>query len=249
MKNKVNRLYKDLAWLWPIWEDVEEYRRESELFARLIRKYAKIEVHSLLDMGCGGGKFVFHLKKHFTVMGIDISEAMLSNAKKLNPKCTFCHGDMRDFGLNRQFDSVLIDDSITYMTTEEDLLKVFQGAYEHLKGGGVMIVFPDDCKESFSQNKTDVSTSRSSSKPDNVDITFIVNNYDPNPEDDTCESTFIYLIRENGKLRIEQDFHVCGLFTLDVWRKSLGEAGFGVYEEGRGDDSKGLPLFVCIKPL
>ena len=33
MKNYVNRLYKDLAWLWPHWEDVEEYRKESELFA------------------------------------------------------------------------------------------------------------------------------------------------------------------------------------------------------------------------
>lgn len=44
MRNNVNRLYKDLAWLWPIWEDVEEYRRESELFAGLIKQYAGVEV-------------------------------------------------------------------------------------------------------------------------------------------------------------------------------------------------------------
>ena len=37
-----------------------------------------------------------------------------------------------------------------------------------------------------------------------MEITFIENNYDPNPEDDTYETTFIFLIREKGKLRIEQ---------------------------------------------
>jgi hypothetical protein len=156
---------------------------------------------------------------------------------------------MRDLDLNRQFDSVFIDDSIAYIVTEGDLLKTFQCAYKLLRTGGVMITYPDICKENFKQNKTEVSACRSSSKPDNVDVTFIVNHYDTNPDDDTYESTFIYLIRENGKLRVEHDFHVCGLFTLDVWRKLLREAGFEVNEEGWCDDTERLPVFACIKPI
>jgi SAM-dependent methyltransferase len=245
MKNSANRLYGDLAWLWPIWEDVEEYRKESELFTKLIKQNAKIEVHSLLDMGCGGGKNAFHLKRHFAVTGIDISEAMLSNAKNLNPECEFLVGDMREFDLGRQFDSAFINDSITYMTTKEDLFNTFRSAYKHLRAGGLMITYPDVCKETFSQNKTRVSTPKAS----NMDITFVENSYDPNPEDDTYELTFIFLIREAGKLRIEHDFHICGLFTLDVWGRLLREAGFTVREEGWDQDTQNLPVFVCAKPL
>ena len=243
MRKKTNRLYKDLAWLWPIWEDVEEYRAESELFTRLIKRHARIKVRSLLDIGCGGGKNVFHLKKHFKVTGIDKSKAMLANAKKQNPECEFYLGDMRNLNLKRQFDSVFINDAITYMTTKNDLLKVFRTAHKHLKPGGVMITYPDGCKEKFEQNETTIWKSETV----DMDITFIENQYDPNPEDDTFETTLIYLIRRNGKLRIEHDFHVCGLFTLSVWRKSLKQAGFEIHEKKGGEETEGLPVFACVK--
>lgn len=245
MRKGKNRLYKDLAWLWPLWENVEEYRQESELFARLIKKYAKIKVCTLLDMGCGGGKNAFHLKKHFAVTGIDISKAMLKNAKKLNPECDFQIADMRSLDLKRQFDSVFINDSIVYMTTKGDLLKVFRSAYKHLKPGGVMITYPDKCKEVFKQNETTIWSSRR----DDMDLTFIENNYDPNPRDNTFEATLIYLIRKRGKLRIEQDLHVCGLFSLDVWRASLRQAGYEVHERVERVDTQDIPVFSCVRPL
>ncbi len=243
MRKNVNRLYKDLAWLWPLWEDVEVYRKESQLFVRLIKKFAEIKVHSLLDMGCGGGKNAFHLKKYFAVTGIDISRPMLANAKKQNPDCKFHLTDMRNFDLKQKFDSVFINDSITYMTTKRDLLKVFRSAYKHLRAGSVMITYPDECKERFKQNETNIWTS----KTDDMEITFIENQYDPNPKDDTFEKTLVYLIRKNGKLRIEHDLHVCGLFSLDVWRKSLKRIGFEVYEEEGGNDAGDLPVFSCVK--
>jgi len=247
MKNNINRLYNDLAWLWPIWEDVEEYRRESEYFTELIKRYSKIEVNSLSDMGCGIGKFIYHLKQNFVVTGIDISQDMLSNAKKLNPECTFHQADMRDFNLKQQFDSVLINDSITYTTNQKELLTTFQNAYKHLKAGGVMVAFPDFCRESFPYNSTEVSIARASLKPDNIDVTFVENRFDPNPEDECFETTLIYLIREDGKLRVEHDFHILGLFTLDVWRKLLSEAGFKVNEHKSCNKTTDLPVFACVK--
>ncbi len=244
MRKKTNRLYKDLAWLWPLWEDVKVYRKESEQITRLIKKRAKIKVRTLLDIGCGGGKNVYHLKKHFKITGIDISKSMLSNAKKLNPKCEFHIGDMRNFDLGRQFDSVFINDASIYMTTQKDLLKVFNVAHKHLRTGGVMVTYPDQCKKSFKQNQTHVWRSKKS----DMDITFIENNYDPNPKDDTFESTMIFLIRKKGKLRIEHDFHLCGLFRLSVWRKLLRQAGFRVYAD-KDDRAGGIPTFACAKPL
>jgi len=244
MRKNVNRLYKDLAWLWPIWEDVEVYREESELFARLIRKHAKIKVRTLLDMGCGGGKNTFHLKRHFKVTGIDISRPMLGNAKKLNPESEFRLADMRDFDLKGQFDSVFINDAITYMTTKRDLFKVFKAAYKHLKPGGVMITHPDEVKERFKQDETNIWTSRR----DDMDITFIENQYDPNPKDDTFEKTLVYLIRKKGKLRVEHDSHVCGLFAIEIWRNSLQRSGFNLHQSRPKDDAEDIPVFCCVKP-
>jgi len=242
-KSNIASSPRDLACLWPIWEDIKVYKEESELFARLIKRHAKIKVRSLLDMGCGGGKNAFHLKRHFAVTGIDISKPMLANAKKQNPDCKFHPADMRNFDLKQQFDSVFINDSITYMTTKSDLLKVFRSAYKHLKAGGVMIIHPDECKERFKQNETTIWTSRTG----DMDITFIESQYDPNPKDVTFEKTLVYLIRQKGKLRIEHDFHICGLFPLDVWRKLLEKAGFEVYEEEGGKEIGDLPVFSCAK--
>ena len=244
MKKSVNRLYKDLAWLWPIWEDVEVYREESELFARLIRKHAKIKVRTLLDMGCGGSKNTFHLKRHFAVTGIDISKPMLANARKLNPECKFRSADMRDFDLKRQFDSVFLNNAIIYMTTKRDLLRVFRAAHRHLRPGGVMITYPDECKGRFEQNETTIWTA----KTDDMDITFIENQYDPNPKDNTFEKSLVYLIRKKGKLRIEHDSHVCGLFELEAWRKLLVKAGFRFREKKAGVAANDHPVFSCVKP-
>jgi cyclopropane fatty-acyl-phospholipid synthase-like methyltransferase len=244
VRRKTNRLYKDLAWLWPLWEDLDIYKKESDQIARLIKKHAKIKVRTLLDMGCGGGKNASFLKKHFKLTGIDISRQMLKNARKLNPECKFHIADMRNFDLKQEFDSVFINDAHNYMTTKRDLLKCFKMAYRHLRPGGVMIVHPDQTKSTFKQNSTHVWRS----KPGDMDITFIENNYDPNPRDNTFESTFVFLIRKKGKLRIEHDFHLGGLFTLNTWRKLLKQAGFRVYEE-KNNLTQGVPTFGCVKPL
>ena len=63
----------------------------------------------------------------------------------------------------------------------------------------------------------------------------------------------LYLIREDGKLRIEHDMHILGLFTLDTWRTTLRDAGFEVHEESNPgapseDARENTPTFVCVKP-
>ena len=238
------RLYNDLAWLWPLWGSVEEYREESEEAVELIKKHAQIKVESLLDITCGGGKNLFHFKKYFDAYGLDISNAMLDNARKLNPECNFYLADMRYCDLKRQFDAIYINDGIAYITSADDLLRTFQCAFNHLRGGGVMVCYAEFCKENFVQNKTQSTVS----KTDTMEITFIENSYDPDPDDDTFDAVMIYLIREKGILRIEHDFHICGTFTVDVWRDLLQKAGFKVTEYPRGANTFNAPSFACLKP-
>jgi ubiquinone/menaquinone biosynthesis C-methylase UbiE len=245
MKDKENRLYTDLAWIWPVWGGVEEYRPESEDAARMIMEFSRIEPKTILDITCGGGKNDFTLKKHFKVTGLDASEEMLENARKLNQECEYLQGDMRDFNLGRKFDAVYINDGIVYVTTAEDLGKVFASCARHLKNGGVMITIAEKFKGNFKQNETRVFNSES----DEPQIIYIENNYDPDPEDTVYETTFVYLIREKGKLRIEHDFHTCGIFTIDTWREKLAEAGFEVTERDMVYDGESYKTFICVKPL
>ena len=148
---KSARLYGDLSWLWPHWEDLEEYGQESEMIARLIIESSAKPVSTLLDMACGGGKHDFWLKRSFRVTGLDLSRNMLSHAAKLNPECRYVIGDMRDPGLKEKFDAVFINDGLLHICTLDDLGKVFNSARACLNPGGVMLCSAEASKESFEQ--------------------------------------------------------------------------------------------------
>jgi SAM-dependent methyltransferase len=153
----MNRLYDDLAWLWPMWGDPStEYRSYCDHVGSLFKKYSKREILSFLNLGCGGGKNVSNLKREFDVTGLDISPAMIELAKQSNPECAFVQADMRSFTLEKRYDVILVDDAVAYITAEEDLRSLFKNAYEHLFPGGVMIAGPDDTTETFEQNKTSI---------------------------------------------------------------------------------------------
>ena len=250
------RLYNDLAWLWPLWNFPSDpgYVAWAENVTRLIGKYSRIPARTLLNVACGGGTNAYNLKRHFEVIGVDISRPMLDLAKRLNPDCEFVLADMRSFSLGRQFDAVFIDDGITDISDRADLAAVFRTAFEHLRPGGVMVGGPDHVKETFRQNCTRISEADSPDKPASIEVTFVENDYDPDPTDDTYEFTLIYLIRENGVLRIETDHSIDGLFSLDTWRTMLQETGFEVHEEANAgassDDPRSeAPVFVCTKPV
>jgi SAM-dependent methyltransferase len=187
------RMYDDLAWLWPLMgqPDEEDWIAEAEEFVNAIQRYSRIQARTLLNLGCGGGKNDFTLKKHFAVAGVDISENMLANARRLNPEIEYAVGDMRTVRLGRMFDAVIIADSIDYMLTEGDLRAAFFTAFAHLKSGGVFCTYAEVTRERFQQNETECSTYARG----DVDIAFLNNSYDPDPTETTYESTFVWLIR------------------------------------------------------
>jgi SAM-dependent methyltransferase len=237
-------LYTDLAWLWPMWGDATaEYAQYCEYVTAMVRRYSERSATTLLDIGCGGGKNVLNLKRHFDITGLDLSPTMLAQAKELNPECTFVQGDMRVFKLDSTFDAVLMDDGITHMNSRADFVKAFRNAYAHLDPGGVLVATPDVTFESFQQNKTTTTPVTRGA----LDVVFIENIYDPDPTDEQYETTILYLIRDHGRLQIETDHWTMGLFSLDTWRYVLRETGFQVHEElfSLGEDE--YTVFACVK--
>jgi hypothetical protein len=171
---------------------------------------------------------------------------MLEHARRLNPEATYIQADLRMVRLGASFDAVIIADAIDYMLTEADLAAAFATAHAHLRPGGVFCTYAEYTREHFVQNRNKCLT-RSQG---DVALTFLENAYDPDASDTTFEATFVCLIRERGRLRIETDRGLLGLFDLPTWRRLLSAAGFEVVETRLDDeDEPPIPMFVCIKPF
>jgi SAM-dependent methyltransferase len=237
------RMYEDLAWLFPIITPPEDYDVEAAQFIQAIRQHARIPAHTLLDLGCGAGHNDHFLQADFQVTGIDLSEPMLALARKLNPDIEYLPGDMRTLRLGRLFDAVMVADSINYLCNEEDLRAVFQTAFAHLRPGGVFCTYSEEIPENFVQN----GTYTTAHKQDDLEIALVENYYDPDPTDTQFEMTFIYLIHQGGELRIESDLHLAGLFPVATWLRLLAEAGFEVTQ--KVFEGEAFPFYIGVKPL
>ena len=94
-----------------------------------------------LEIGSGTG----NLAKRFNendqdYTGLDYSESMLAIARERNENCTFIQGDMRDFNLEKQVDSIIITGrSTSYLTTNEDLNETFASLYNNITEQGIIV--------------------------------------------------------------------------------------------------------------
>jgi SAM-dependent methyltransferase len=217
-------LYADLAYLWPIVSPPEDYAEEAQYLREALRERLGPGRHTLLELGVGGGHVLSHLAGEFHPTAVDRSEDMLALSRKLNPGVEHHWGDMRSIRLKQSFDAVLVHDAINYMLSEDDLGAALATARAHLRTGGVLLVAPDWFKEDF----PGTAVHHWINGRDGLEVTFIEYVHDPDPADSTIESIFFFLISQGGKLRVEQDRHISGLFPRDTWLRLMSQAGFAV---------------------
>ncbi len=222
----LNRLYDDLAYLWPLLSPPEEYAEEAGHWRATLRELLGPGRHRVLELGVGGGHNLSHLTADFEATAVDLSGEMLAHSRRLNPSVRHHAGDMRHVRLGEKFAAVLIHDAISYMRSESDLAAVFATAAAHLEPGGVLVMAPDHFRDSFQGPVADHRTHSA----EGVHLTYFEYTYDPDPTDTTIETLYTYFILRDGRLRIEHDRHLTGLFPRSTWARLMREAGFG-YEE------------------
>jgi hypothetical protein len=242
---KLNRLYDEFAHLWPLISAPGEYAKEAQYWRDALREKLGPGRHEILELGVGGGHNLSHLTAEFQATAVDLSEKMLQNSIKLNPDVEHHVGDMRTVRLGRKFRAVIIHDAISYMLNEEDLRMTFATAVAHLEPGGVFITAPEYLQETFKGP----CVSHSTKSDGETELTHIEYVYDPDPTDTTIESIMFYLIREAGRLRIEQDRHVVGLFPLQRWLALMSEAGFEVERRPYDVPEYGRELYLLVGVL
>jgi len=231
-----------------MWGSVEDYRGESEMLLRLARERAAVEVRTLLDVGCGAGKNLAYFAKELEVTGLDLSEDMLDLARRAVPGAELVRGDMRDFDLGRRFDVVHLNDALPHLTRREELHQAFECAARHLEPGGVLLATAELTKELFVQNASSATPGAPEMQPPGIEVVFVENYFDPDPEDETFETTILYLIRKDGRLTIERDDWICGLFPMDAWWQGFEACGLEAELIEDASELDGTPLFVCTKP-
>ena len=114
-------------------------RAAAKQVMELIRA-AKPDAKNVLELGCGTGSILKCLQDAYDVSGLDISEKMLSVARKKVPRSKLYRQNMVDFRIDRRFDVIFcVFDSINHVRRFSDWKKVFAAVRRHLSPDGCFI--------------------------------------------------------------------------------------------------------------
>lgn len=103
---------------------------------------SRIEFNSLLDIGCGDGRFLYEIRKAYgdiELTGIDSSEKALSLAKQMNPELEFKQRDIQVSPLNSQWDVITLLEVIEHIPPQS-LPDFMKAASRMLRPGGTLII-------------------------------------------------------------------------------------------------------------
>jgi len=120
----------------------KDYPTECAKLRTVLYRHAP-RAKTLLDVTCGTGRHLEHLRKLYYVEGLDRSAEMLKTARKRCPGVRFHQANMLNFRLHRRFDVIIcLFSSIAYVKTIERLRRTIANFGSHLRPGGIVVVEP-----------------------------------------------------------------------------------------------------------
>jgi SAM-dependent methyltransferase len=131
-------LYNDLAAIYDkMYQTFIDYEEEYHFYSRLIQQYRKTNV---LEIGSGTGHLANYFQAaNFEYFGLDYSTEMISIAQNRVPNVIFLHGDMRNFSLQKNVESIIITArTISYLLTNNDVINTFSSVYNNLEANGIL---------------------------------------------------------------------------------------------------------------
>lgn len=136
--------YTNFSEVYDTFMDQTSYEEWADLFMEKMRSGGR-EFNPVVDLGCGTGRLTELLaERGCDITGVDLSEDMLAIAEKRKLEkgsdTFYVCQDMRQIelpGLVQTF--VSAGDSVNYLLTEEDLMKMFQRVSKYLTCDGLFI--------------------------------------------------------------------------------------------------------------
>lgn len=105
---------------------------------------------SVLDVCCGSGHVTKELvARDYAVTGVDLSAALIAQARQQLPQAAFQVQDVRKFSLEQRFDAALSTfDSFNHFLSLADLRSAFASVHRHLKSG-CLFVFDMNSEQAY----------------------------------------------------------------------------------------------------
>ena len=118
----------------------------------------------ILDLGCGTGHLTARIADAgASVVGLDASEAMVSEARERYPECEFVRGDAREFAFDRPFDAVFSNAALHWIPEQDAVLDSVADALRpggrfvaELGGSGNVAAVVDAVREEAAERGYDV---------------------------------------------------------------------------------------------
>lgn len=198
-----------------------DYLDEAVKIQNLIIKYSPIEPSTILDVACGTGLHLKHLKDDFQCTGVDINKDILRIARKNTKGVVFKQADMKKLKLKKQFDVVTcLFSSIGYVKTFSYLNKTLKNFYNHLIKGGLVLIEPSQTRSFYTSGKPPITIYDGRDvKMTRINISKIKNN--------RVHLTMHIVVAEKGKeAKYFVDNHKLGLFGINETLKIMRNLGF-----------------------
>jgi SAM-dependent methyltransferase len=120
----------------------KDYATEAAAVHELIQAESP-GARTLLDVACGTGRHLEHLRAHYEVEGLDIQPELLGTARRRLPDVPLHLADLTAFALGRRFDAIIcLFAGIGYARTRENLDRAAATLHRHLEPEGVLLVEP-----------------------------------------------------------------------------------------------------------
>ncbi|MBI3241179.1 MAG: class I SAM-dependent methyltransferase [Chloroflexi bacterium] len=218
----------------------KDYGREVEILHALIQEHKRSAGNSLLDVACGTGSHILHLRQHYDVSGLDLDPSILKVARQRCPDVNFYQADMADFQLDHQFDVVTcLFSSIGYVKTVEGLGRAIATMKRHLQPDGLLVVepwfAPDDMRSGYVHG---VFVDQPDLKIARMSVTVIA--------DKVSSFDFHYLVATPNGVEHFVEHHALGLFTHDEYLSAFHACGLEAIHDVKGLDERGLYLSLNV---
>ena len=201
------------------WKD---YAKESRIVRGIVRRWGPAEARTLLDVGCGTGAHLRHLREEFDCTGLDASRGMLAIARRRVPGVRWAVGSMPDFDLGRRFDVIAcLFSAIGYVRSEAALRRTLATFARHLRPGGIAIVEPWLTPEAWRPGSVHLLVVPSPDRP-------IARMNRSRTVRGRSAMEMHYLVAEAGRVRAWTERHELSLFSTPTMREAFRSAGLSV---------------------
>ncbi len=216
--------YREFAYVYDQLMENVDYKEWADYVEKIIIE-DKGKQCNILELACGTGNVTIPIaQKGYNIIGLDISEDMLTIAKnkalEKNLNLFFIHQDMVDLYLEEKFDCILsMCDGINYIIDINDLIQVFRRVYDTLEDKGVFIF---DISYYY-KLKNILGNNTFGENLD--DICYLWENYFDD-DNSTVAMDLTFFIREGNYYRKEEEYHIQRAYKKEEIINILSKVGF-----------------------